>query len=227
MSTTENTANRGSSAPGATADRTRALLYGGVVSGPLFAVVAAGQILTRDGFDLRRHPISLLSLGDLGWIQIANFIVTGVLVVGCAVGLRRALGGGRGGTWGPRLVGLYGVGLIAGGAFLPDAALGFPPGTPDGTAVDLTWHGILHAVAPALAFLSLIAACLVFARRFAGNKQRAWALYSVATAVGALVLSAWPDMDGSSVRLTIAVVIGFAWLAAVCGRLLAVRATGR
>jgi hypothetical protein len=47
----------------------------------------------------------LLSLGDLGWIQIANFVVTGALFVACAVGLRRVLHPGRAGTWGPRLVG--------------------------------------------------------------------------------------------------------------------------
>jgi hypothetical protein len=48
------------------------------------------------GVDLSRHPLSLLSLGDLGWIQIANFVVTGVLYVACAVGMRRALGPGPG-----------------------------------------------------------------------------------------------------------------------------------
>jgi hypothetical protein len=54
-----------------------------------------------DGFDLSRHPISLLSLGSLGWIQIANFVVTGGLYVACAVGMWRALRPGRNGTWGP------------------------------------------------------------------------------------------------------------------------------
>jgi Protein of unknown function (DUF998) len=55
---------------------TRALLAGGG-AGPLFILVGLLQAFTRDGFDLRRHPLSLLSNGDLGWIQIANFIVTG------------------------------------------------------------------------------------------------------------------------------------------------------
>ena len=68
---------------------TRRLLACGIVAGPLFLVVALIQAFTRDGFDLSRHPISLLSLGELGWIQIANFIVTGGLYVACAVGLRR------------------------------------------------------------------------------------------------------------------------------------------
>jgi hypothetical protein len=81
------------------------LLACGIVAGPLFLAVALTQGFTRQGFDLSRHPLSLLSLGDLGWIQIANFVVTGVLYVACAVGMRRALGPGPGATWGPRLVG--------------------------------------------------------------------------------------------------------------------------
>jgi hypothetical protein len=63
----------------------------GIVAGPLFLVVWALQAFTRDGFDPGRHPLSLLSLGDLGWIQIANFVATGALFVACAVGLRHRI----------------------------------------------------------------------------------------------------------------------------------------
>jgi hypothetical protein len=34
----------------------RTLLIAGTLAGPLFAVLATGQVLLRDGFDLRRHP---------------------------------------------------------------------------------------------------------------------------------------------------------------------------
>ncbi len=37
------------------------------------------QAFTCPGFDLRRDAISILSLGDLGWIQVANFVVSGRL----------------------------------------------------------------------------------------------------------------------------------------------------
>lgn len=75
---------------------TRALLTCGVVAGPLFVVVAIFEILTRPGYDFGRHPISLLSLGDFGWIQIANFVGSGLLTIGFAVGARRVLLGGPG-----------------------------------------------------------------------------------------------------------------------------------
>jgi hypothetical protein len=55
----------------------------------LFVAVSLGQAFTRSGFDLTRHPLSLLSNGALGWLQITNFVVTGVLTLAGAVGLRR------------------------------------------------------------------------------------------------------------------------------------------
>src|SRR2546430_1746371 len=96
---------------------TRALVACGVVAGPLFMVAALVQAFTRPGFDLRRHAISMLSLGDLGWIQIANFVLTGLLAVALAVGTRRALHPGWAGTWGPLLIGAYGIGMLSAGVF--------------------------------------------------------------------------------------------------------------
>jgi hypothetical membrane protein len=70
----------------ATADRTapgvrRGALLAGVVAGPLFVTTAVVQVLTRDGFDLVRHPISLLANGPFGWVQSANFVVAGLLSI--------------------------------------------------------------------------------------------------------------------------------------------------
>src|SRR5262245_45247413 len=84
----------------------RVLLAGGVVAGPLFVIVGLNQAFTREGFNLTRHAWSLLANGELGWIQISNFLVTGLLTVACAIGMWRVLRPGRGGTWGPLLVGV-------------------------------------------------------------------------------------------------------------------------
>jgi Protein of unknown function (DUF998) len=203
-------------APEATTTGTTPILLAcGAVAGPLFVGVALLQVLTRDGFDLSRHPLSLLSLGDLGWVQIANFVVSGMLAIAFAVGSRRVLHPGRAGRWGPVLLGLYGVGLVAGGVFVADPGAGFPPGAPEGAPEQLSWHGALHAVAPPLAFLSLIVACLVVARRFTAAGERAWSRSSVATAAVCLGLLAWPDLDGLSWRLALALTIAWAWVSAV------------
>ena len=48
------------------AEQTRLLLTGGVLAGPLYVLVGLAQILTREGFDITLHPLSFMSLGDLG-----------------------------------------------------------------------------------------------------------------------------------------------------------------
>ncbi|HEX6685646.1 MAG TPA: DUF998 domain-containing protein [Candidatus Limnocylindrales bacterium] len=163
--------------------KTKALLACGAIAGPLFIATVIVQELTRAGFDPRRHPLSLLSLGDLGWIQITNFVVCGSLALASAFGLKRVLKGGKGGTWGPILIGSYGIGLIWGGVFVADPAFGYPLGTPDGQPETLSWHGILHGIAPAAASIALFAASFVFARRFTAAGQRGWAVYGIASAV--------------------------------------------
>jgi hypothetical membrane protein len=208
-----------SGSPAPITKRTRALLACGVVAGPLFIAVGLLQALVRDAFDLGRHPLSLLSLGALGWIQITNFVVTGALYLACAIGMRRVLRPGRGGTWGPLLVGGLGVGLILAGVFVADAGAGFPPGAPAGAPDRLSWHGILHEVGFIVAFLSCTAACLVFARRFAARRQWGWVAAGGAAALTALALTLWPDPDGISVRLVVASAILFGFVAAVAARL--------
>src|SRR5258705_3023120 len=98
---------------------TRPLLVAGAVAGPLFLAVVLALAYARAGFDPARHPLSSLALGDLRWLQIANFVVCGALMLAGAVGLRRALAPGRGAQWAPRLLGLGGAALILAGRFPP------------------------------------------------------------------------------------------------------------
>jgi Protein of unknown function (DUF998) len=195
------------------------LLACGVVAGPLFVAVVLIQAFTREGYDLSHHPISLLSLGARGWIQIANFTVTGVLYVACAAGMWRALRPGRSGTWGPLLVGLLGAGLIVGGVFVTDAGAGFPPGAPAG-APEISWHGALHALGPMLAVGGMTVGCLVFARRFAALRWWGGVAACVVTAVSAVLLTSWPDPEGLSVRLLLASAVLFAFVAALAARVM-------
>ena len=201
---------------------TKALLAGGVVAGPLYMGIGVIEILIRPGFDITRHELSLMSIGDLGWIQIASFLVTGLLVLGGAVGMRQAMRSGRGRTWGPQLVGLYGLGLIAAGIFVADPINGFPPGIAESSTI--SWHALLHFVSAAIAFLGLIAACFVFARRFAALQERGWSTYSLLT--GILFLGAFIGIASGAKQSALvlafwgAVIIGWAWLSLVSVRLL-------
>ena len=207
------------------------LLTGGAVAGPLYIILGVLQMLIRPGFDPTRHDLSLMSNGTLGWIQITSFIVTGLLVIAGAVGMRQLLRGSRGGTWGPLLVGIYGLGLIGAGLFVADPAFGFPPGTPEGvTAISL--HGLLHFVTGGIGFLALIAACFVFARRLSALQQRAWATYSVITGViffaAFFGIAAGSQLGGTvqvfvTLAFTAAVVIAWTWLSALSVRLMKAR----
>ena len=194
---------------------TRRLLGCGIVSGPAFAATVAIQVLTRDGYDLTRHPISMLSLGELGWIQIVNFVLAGLLSIAFAVGMRRVLHPGRAGTWGPVLFGVFGLGMIIGGVFVTDPSLGFPAGAPAGMPTETSWHARVHDIAPGLALDAMVIACFVFVRRFAGLRQRGLQVYSASTAVAVIVLTCWPSLDGISVRLAVAMALVLAWMTAI------------
>jgi hypothetical membrane protein len=191
---------------------TRSLLGWGAVAGPFYLATSLAQALTRDGFDLSRHPWSLLENGALGWIQRTNFVLTGVMVAGFAVGLARA---GRG-WWAPRLLALYGAGLAAAGVFTADPMAGFPVGTPAGPATP-SWHGLLHLAAGGIGFLGMVAACLVLGRWFAGAGRRGWALASRLT--GVAFLAAFAGISTGSIAATLpfvaGVVLSFGWLAAL------------
>jgi Protein of unknown function (DUF998) len=212
------TATAGTAVPSTSAVRSRRLLACGIVAAPLYVAVVLAQALTRDGFDLTRHPASLLANGDLGWIQTTNFVVSGALSILAAVGLRSALTG-RGRTWAPRLLAMYGVGLLLAATFPADPAAGFPVGTPADYA-EISSRGVGHFVAGTIGFSGLIAACFVMAAHFRSIGRTAWARYSTAT--GALFTASFVGlMAGAGKPVTIvgfgvAVLIGWTWIAAVC-----------
>ncbi|EFH79858.1 DUF998 domain-containing protein [Ktedonobacter racemifer] len=200
---------------------TKTLLACGVVAGPLFTVVGLIQAFTRPGFDLSRHALSLLENGDLGWMEIATFLLSGLLFVAGAIGMRQVLRGSRGGTWGPILIGAVGAGLIGAGCFTADPGLGFPPGT-SASASAISWHGLVHMMVSSLSFLALIAACCVFARRLVGQRQRGWAAYALVS--GVLCFVAFAGLATGHLWMTSAFVFtmlnAYVWISVMAAKLL-------
>jgi Protein of unknown function (DUF998) len=76
---------------------TRGLLSCGLAAGPAFITTFLVEGATRFGYRPSRHPVSSLALGPRGWVQTANFAVTGTLVLA-----------GAGFGQAPRLVNLAG-----------------------------------------------------------------------------------------------------------------------
>jgi hypothetical membrane protein len=206
---------------------TRLLIACGAIGSILFVLVLLIEGATRPGYDVWTQAGSALSLSEQGWMQITNFIVSGLLILGFAVGVRQTFRRGRGGTWGPILLAAVGIGLIVAGIFVTDPAQGYPPGTPSGPAVHTTFHGAIHFFVGGLAFFSgLPAACFVFARSFASDPQwKGWTLYSVITGIFMVAffgVFAIASMHSGPAGLfeRISIGIGMAWIALFALRLL-------
>jgi hypothetical protein len=113
---------------------------------------------------------------------------------------------------------------MAGGVFGPDPALGFPPGAPPGNPETFSWHGILHSLAFNVGTLSLTAACVVFARRFAALKDAAWLAGSVGSAIAVPALTVVgtalgvQGTAGAGVAYFLIPVVAWSWLALVALR---------
>ncbi|WP_433377841.1 DUF998 domain-containing protein [Streptosporangium sp. CA-115845] len=205
--------NRGSTPP----PKTRALLIAGAAAGPLFYLSAIVQMATRPGFDLRAHPISQLSTGGLGWIQMLTFALTGLGLVCLAIGHRKIVttGAGRGAI--PVLIAIGGLGFIVAGVFPQDPAYGFPLGTPDGPAAATSWHAAVHMAAAIIAFTALALAALIALVR-AIRARRPPAAIGNGIVTLALLLPVIPDIAGIQVAVT--GLFAFGWCTVVAARLL-------
>ena len=160
------------------------LLVCGATAGPLFTLAWFLLGLVREQYDPIQHPISALAIGRSGWMQSANFIVTGGLNLAFAFGLHNLLQADAGG--GPLLIGAVGLGYLGSGFFVTDPLNGFPPGTLPVT-IPPSILGSLHLLFASLMFFGLLAACFVLGRYFSGQGGPTWAAYSKGTGVAFLV----------------------------------------
>jgi hypothetical protein len=195
---------------------TRTLLLCGAVAGPLYLAVGLAQALTREGFDLAKHPLSVLANGPGGWVQTANFAITGLLIVAAAIGFARTLGPkSRTLTW--PLAG-HGLAVFA-AAFLPaDPVDGFPPGTPQGMPTAISTTGLAHFAAGGLAFLLLGLSGLFAAALLRRRGARGLAALSLLS--GLIVLVGFFGGIALGVAgIWAAVVVGYAWLTVLSLRL--------
>ena len=197
---------------------TRFLIAGGVLGPLLFILVFLVEGATRPGYRAWRQMVSELCLGKRGWMQVANFLICGLLLLGFSVGLGQVLPSGPGTIWGPVLLGLFGLGLMLSGLFVGE------PHTP---------QGMIHGLAGLVVFSSLPLASFVLAWRFASNPAwHGWALYSLVTGIAVVGLFITTDIvsnlnqkgrlenapTGLLQRLTI--LAGWSWIALLALRYL-------
>lgn len=188
------------------------LLRWGVLAGPFYLALGIGQGLLREGFVFARHPLSVLANGPGGWIQTANFALTGLMVIAAAAGFRRALGRkSRAVTW---LLTAYGLAILVAAIFPADPVDGFPPGTPEGFPTSISTTGLIHFIAGALGFLCLALSGFAGAWTMARRRVRSLALLSLFSGLSVL----FGFFGGFALPVGIwgiwyAVVVGWVWLA--------------
>lgn len=199
---------------------TRILLLYGLAAGPLFLSVAITQALTRAGFSLAHQPLSFLSLGELGWVQQLNFVLSGILIMSLAAGTYRSFRHVTVGLLGALcLLGLS-VGLIIAGLYPPDPGFGYPGGTPDGPPVRLTHQSAMHGLGFMLSFGFFALACVVLAIGDIKAGRRRQASYTLLSAIAALTLGMWPGTGAIALRDLAAAVTLWTWVTVHAARLL-------
>lgn len=189
----------------------RVALAGAAIPAGFFTMMTVlGQV--TPGYDWVARYGSELSLGPLGWIMIANFIVLGVTELALAAALGRAAGDQVSGRVAAAAIGLLGAAFVTAGACVTD-----PARLVTGAH---TWHGVVHALmAVVIFFIATPVAALAAARRF--RRQRGFAAYSALTAAGTPALLVATFVSGHLLGLTERIVIAFAlaWLTTLALRL--------
>ena len=184
-----------------------------MLAGPLYLVVGIAQALLREGFSFARHPLSVLANGPGGWVQTANFVITGLMVVAAAIGFRDALA--------PKsralsvFLGAFGASMLAAAVFRADPMDGFPVGTPLGPPTSMSTSALIHFAAGGLGFICLAVSCFLAARALSHLNSRTLARLSVVC--GLIVLLGFfgtvavPNVS-PVLGIWIAVVVGWTWL---------------
>jgi hypothetical membrane protein len=201
---------------------TRWLLMCGAVGGFGFIAVFLIAGALRPGYSPLYQPVSSLSLGPTGWVQVTNFVVTGLLMPPFAYGLHRARPE-TGLVWAPRLIAMFGAGLVLAGVFPTDPGFGYPAGAPAGMTGSTSWHGVLHNVASLVVFVVLTMACFVFGRRSWTSGDRRWAIYSFITAIAVPVFFVaasigWTLGTVGGLLQRISIAAGWVWLSVLALR---------
>ena len=197
---------------------TRFLLHCGVWVGPFYLAVGLAQAFLREGFVFSKHSLSVLTNGPGGWIQTANFVLTGLLVLGAAAGFGRVLGPKtRAVTW---FLGGYGASILVASMFKADPVDGFPPGTPLGVPTSISTAGLIHFIAGALGFTCLAVSCFAAARAMRRRNASSLARLSLFSGL-AVVLGFFGGifLPMGVAGIWFAVVVGWAWLTVMSLRL--------
>jgi hypothetical protein len=156
---------------------TKGLLIAGQVGCILFIVLFLIQGQLREGYSPLKFPVSSLSIGQYGWIQQANFLISGALIFLSSFGLYKATTNIKGQLWTSIFFGVAGLGLIGAGIFTSDPVYGYPLTEPFHGA-QYTVTGRVHEAVSTLFFVGVPVTCFKMRYRFKAIGEQRLALLS-------------------------------------------------
>jgi hypothetical protein len=167
----------------------------GMLGSFLFVATFTLEGWLRPGYQPLATYISALSLGPRGFIQIANFIIFGVLLFIFTRGVAVVFPSSKAVRNGLILLTIVAFCYLFSGPFVMD-----PTGTPMG---QVTIHGTIHGILGAIAFMLMPISCFVYLRVFNQDPNwrslRGWTLILGSISAAALVLltiaSKFPQMQ--------------------------------
>ena len=174
---------------------TRRAAVAGMIGPIMFSLLVVSLTFVQYDFMLRLgwQPFqesdvpwpSALALGPYGWLQVANFVLFGLLLIAFAVGLDREIVAGKWAKAGPTLLIVAGIALVLCG-FKTDPHLANGPQTISG------W---IHTLGFFLLLGSLLPAIFVLWRRLRQDTRwRGYDSYSLVTGVLALATVFLPQI---------------------------------
>jgi hypothetical protein len=187
----------------------------------LFVAVFVLEDLLAPHFNWLGTSVSEHALGDHGWIQVASFILVGLLFLAFARGVAGQFREGTSSRIGPWFLRTIGVCVVASGLFVTD------PAPIAAFSRQSTWHGTVHAVVGAIAFTLMPLSCFAFYRRFRADPAwqtfGSWTLVTCITIVLAIVLLKGAQLGLMSALLglfqRILLVSYFGWIFLLADRL--------
>ncbi|GEM_PF-2543329 len=184
--------------------------WAAIVVPPVFFAVILVLGAVTPGYDAISRFASDLSLGPLGGIMIANFIVLGLVEAAFGLVFWSVVGARRSGRLGAAVIFIIGLAFLDAGVFVTD---------PYGKLA--TVHGAFHfAAAVTLFFITVPIGGFALAWRY--RAERAFAIYSALTGLATPCLFIATFLSGDKLGLMERIVIGviLAWLTILALRVL-------
>ena len=137
--------------------------FAGMLGTTLFPLSFTLNGFLQSDYNPVQRYISELSIGSLGWIQIASFMLLGITIMLFSFGIKAVFPTGKASRAAPILFCVIGISYFLSGPFITDPQAMFDN--------QQTLHGIVHGIIGAVVFTLSAVSCFVLWRRFRVDEE--------------------------------------------------------